>query len=110
MCQDSYQMKEESKRFLIALLRFHGDIVLITPMIAAIKRLYPDSRIDLLVYKGTHLILEDDTRINEIFEANLSSETGFFKKIVDLIFIRYITPLKGKLLVLGYKLKVSSIR
>ena len=76
-------MKEENKRFLIALLRFHGDIVLITPLIAAIKRLYPDSKIDLLVYKGTHFILEDDTRINEVFEANLSSETGLFKKIVD---------------------------
>ena len=76
-------MKGESKRILIALLRFHGDIVLITPLIAAIKRLYPKSKIDLLVYKGTHRILDDDTRIDEVFEANLSSKTGFFKKIFD---------------------------
>ena len=53
MCQDSYSMERENKRFLIALLRFHGDMVLITPLISTIKRLYPHATIDVLVYKGT---------------------------------------------------------
>ena len=77
MCQDSYSMERENKRFLIALLRFHGDMVLITPLISTIKRLYPHATIDVLVYKGTAKVLLDDDRINKTYEAHLSSETSF---------------------------------
>ena len=74
-------MERENKRFLIALLRFHGDMVLITPLISTIKRLYPHATIDILVYKGTAKVLLDDDRINKTYEAHLSSETSFLKKI-----------------------------
>ena len=74
-------MEKENKRFLIALLRFHGDMVLITPLISTIKRLYPHATIDVLVYKGTAKVLLDDYRINKTYEAHLSSETSFLKKI-----------------------------
>ncbi len=74
-------MERENKRFLIALLRFHGDMVLITPLISTIKRLYPHATIDVLVYEGTAKVLLDDDRINKTYEAHLSSETSFLKKI-----------------------------
>ena len=74
-------MEKENKRFLIALLRFHGDMVLITPLISTIKRLYPHATIDILVYKGTTKVLLDDNRINNIHEALLSSETSFLKRV-----------------------------
>ncbi|MFL2698061.1 MAG: putative lipopolysaccharide heptosyltransferase III [Gammaproteobacteria bacterium] len=74
-------MKDIDKRFLIALLRFHGDMVLVTPLIKAIKRLNPNAKIDLLVYKGTGQVLSDDYRIDKVFEANLSSQNNFLKRI-----------------------------
>ena len=33
-------MGDKSKRFLIAILRFHGDVLLTTPMISEIKRIF----------------------------------------------------------------------
>ena len=73
-------MGDKSKRFLIAILRFHGDVLLTTPMISEIKRIFPDSIIDLLVYKGTGSILEFDKRVNSILEAELSSEVNIIKR------------------------------
>ena len=55
-------------------------MVLITPLISTIKRLYPHATIDVLVYKGTAKVLLDDDRINKTYEAHLSSETSFLKK------------------------------
>ena len=51
-------MVEKIQRFLVAVLRFHGDVLLTTPMISEIKENYPDSIIDLLVYKGMGSMLE----------------------------------------------------
>ena len=73
-------MDEKRRRFLIAILRFHGDVLLTTPMISEIKRIFPDSIIDLLVYKGTGSILEFDDRINNILEAEPSSNSNFIKR------------------------------
>ena len=42
-----------SNKYLIVILRFHGDVLLTKPMIDNIKLNDPDGEIDLLVYKGT---------------------------------------------------------
>tara|TARA_Y100001970_G_scaffold288961_1_gene417888 strand:- start:6707 stop:7756 length:1050 start_codon:yes stop_codon:yes gene_type:complete len=78
-------MNNKNKRFLIALLRFHGDIVLTIPMISEIKRNFPNAVIDFLVYEGTGAILHDDPRINNILEANYSSKSNFLMRIVKEI-------------------------
>ena len=56
-------MGKKRQRFLIAILRFHGDVLLTTPMINEIKRIYPESILDLLVYKGTGVLLGADERM-----------------------------------------------
>ena len=73
-------MSEKRQRFLIAILRFHGDVLLTTPMISEIRRIFPDSIIDLLVYKGTGSILELDDRINSVLEAEPSANSNFIKR------------------------------
>ena len=72
-------MGEKRQRFLIAVLRFHGDVLLTTPVIGEIKRIYPDSIIDLLVYSGTGSILKFDDRINSVLEAEASADSNFIK-------------------------------
>jgi len=86
-------MGKNRKRFLISALRFHGDILLTTPIINCIKRVYPESVIDFLVYKGTGVIVENDSRIQNIFEAHQSSEVSLFNRVFTIRPIRSYTTI-----------------
>ena len=55
-----------SNKYLIVILRFHGDVLLTKPMIDNIKLNDPDGEIDLLVYKGTGSILEQELSLIHI--------------------------------------------
>ena len=66
MSSEFLEMGEKRQRFLIAVLRFHGDVLLTTPVISEIKRIYPDSIIDLLVYSGTGSILRSEEHTSEL--------------------------------------------
>jgi len=70
-----------NKKFLIVILRFHGDVLLTKPMIDNIKLNVPDSEIDLLVYKGTGSILEHERNISETIEIDAASKKNIFKRI-----------------------------
>lgn len=60
-------MIKEINNILICKLKFYGDVLLITPVIESLKARYPNSKIDLLVYKETISILEDDPAINKFY-------------------------------------------
>ena len=68
-------------KFLIVILRFHGDVLLTKPMIDNIKLNAPDSEIDLLVYKGTGSILEHEKNISETIEIDAASKKNIFTRI-----------------------------
>ena len=70
-----------NNKFLIVILRFHGDVLLTKPMIDNIKLNVPDSEIDLLVYKGTGSILEHERNVSEIIEIDAASKKNIFKRI-----------------------------
>ena len=74
-------MSDMSNKYLIVILRFHGDVLLTKPMIDNIKLNDPDSEIDLLVYKGTGSILEQEKNIEEIIEIDNASKKNFFSRI-----------------------------
>ena len=69
-----------SNKYLIVILRFHGDVLLTKPMIDNIKLNDPDGEIDLLLYKGTGSILEHEKSITEIIEIDNASEENIFSK------------------------------
>ena len=69
------------KKFLIVILRFHGDVLLTKPMIDNIKLNVPDCEIDLLVYKGTGSILEHERNVSETIEIDAASKKNIFKRI-----------------------------
>ena len=46
-------MFEKVDRVLICKLKFYGDVLLTTPVIASIRARYPQAKIDLLLYKDT---------------------------------------------------------
>ena len=54
-------------RILVIKLRHHGDMLLITPLIHALKQQYPAASVDVLLYEETRDMLAANPDINQIF-------------------------------------------
>ena len=67
-------MSLKNKKFLIVILRFHGDVLLTKPLIDNIKLNFPNSKIDILLYRGTESIFEFNLSISEIIKISSTSE------------------------------------
>ena len=48
-------------------MRFHGDMLLTTPVISTLKRHYPEAKIDVLLYQDTIPILSENPEINALY-------------------------------------------
>lgn len=53
-------------RILVIKLRHHGDMLLITPLIHALKRQYPAAEVDVLLYEETREMLSANSDIHQI--------------------------------------------
>ena len=62
------------QRFLIIQTAFIGDVILCTPVISELKRLYPNAKIDVVVRKGNEALLSNHPGINSILVWNKKSE------------------------------------
>lgn len=60
-------MDNSYKRILIIKMRFHGDMLLTTPVISTLKKRYPDAKIDMLLYQDTIPILSENPDINVLY-------------------------------------------
>lgn len=54
-------------RILVIKLRHHGDMLLITPLIHALKQQYPAAEVDVLLYEETREMLSANSDIHQIF-------------------------------------------
>lgn len=71
------------KHFLIIQTAFLGDVILCTPLISELKRIYPDALIDVVVRKGNELLLQNNPYINEIIVWN--KKEGKYKSLLSTI-------------------------
>lgn len=55
------------QRILLIKLRHHGDVLLTTPVISALKAQYPDADIDVLVYRETLPMLSRHPDIHQLY-------------------------------------------
>ncbi|MXP67939.1 putative lipopolysaccharide heptosyltransferase III [Pantoea sp. Aalb] len=69
------------KNILLIKLRHHGDILLITPTINALRQHYPQANIDVLLYKETRPILESHPAISQLLmiDRNWKNESCWQK-------------------------------
>ena len=67
------------KRFLIIQTAFLGDVILSTPIISELNRIYPESKIDVVVRKGNETLLENNPKINQILVWN--KKNGKYKSL-----------------------------
>jgi heptosyltransferase-2 len=58
---------KDAPRILIIQTAFIGDVVLATPLVSELKRLYPESKIEFLLRKGNESLLEEDPRLNKVW-------------------------------------------
>lgn len=80
------------KRILIIKMRFHGDMLLTTPVISTLKRQYPDAKVDVLLYQDTMPILSENPEINALYGVS-SKGSGAKEKIGN--FLSLIKALKA---------------
>ncbi|MGL4858560.1 MAG: lipopolysaccharide core heptosyltransferase RfaQ [Enterobacteriaceae bacterium] len=52
---------------LIVRLRFHGDMLLTTPLLSALKQHYPEAQIDYLLYRDTAPLLSEHPLVRHIY-------------------------------------------
>ncbi len=71
------------KRILIIQTAFLGDVILATPVVSELNRVYPDAKIDFLLKKGNESLVLGNPKINEVITFDKSS--GKWKSIIRLI-------------------------
>ena len=55
------------RKILVIKMRFHGDMLLTTPVISTLKCRYPDAKVDVLLYEETMPILSENPEINALY-------------------------------------------
>lgn len=71
------------KKILIIQTAFLGDVILSTPVISELKRLFSTSEIDVLVRKGNESLLANNPKIKSVFLFD--KKKGKLKSIISLI-------------------------
>ncbi len=71
------------KRILLIQTAFLGDVILATPVIAELKRLFPASEISILVKKGNESLLENNPHLHEVFTFEKSK--GKYRELSRLV-------------------------
>ncbi|MDC9820377.1 lipopolysaccharide core heptosyltransferase RfaQ [Pectobacterium polonicum] len=74
-------------RILVVKLRYHGDMLLTTPLISTLKANYPDAKIDVLLYQDTMPILSANPEINQLYGLKRKTKT-LSEKISNFVAIR----------------------
>ena len=77
------------RRLLIICTRRLGDVLLVTPLIRTFKSHWPETKIDLLVFKGTESVLNANPDIHTVI--SIEEHPHFFQhyQLIKKIFRRY---------------------
>lgn len=73
-------------KILIIQTAFLGDVILSTPLIRALKKIFPDSLIDILTIPGTSIVFRDNPHVNSTLHFNKKKFINKIFSFIDLIF------------------------
>ncbi|MEX2485503.1 MAG: glycosyltransferase family 9 protein [Brumimicrobium sp.] len=71
------------KQFLIIQTAFLGDVILCTPLISELNRIYPNAKIDIVVRKGNEYLLKNNPKINQVYIWE--KKKGKYKSLISVI-------------------------
>jgi heptosyltransferase-3 len=80
---------ESLDRILVVSGPAHGDILLATPLIAALRLARPAATIDVLVYSGQASILEGNPDVTEVLSASKHPDFAEYRALLPRLFRRY---------------------
>ena len=73
---------EQINRILVIKLQLLGDVLLTTPLYSVIKQQFPQIKIDVLIYKETTVVLDDNPAINNLHLIDRNwKKQGIFAQI-----------------------------
>ncbi len=83
-------MEKSFRKILVIKMRFHGDMLLTTPVISTLKQNYPDAKIDVLLYQDTMPILSENPEINALYgiknkKANAAEKIANFANLIKTL-------------------------
>lgn len=85
MMQKKIELTATPERILVIILRYLGDVLLTTPLISSLRKIYNTAEIDILVFKNTAAILEGVSDINNIItisnKPTLNEQLALYKRI-----------------------------
>lgn len=82
-------LKKSPRTILIISMRYLGDVLLTTPLIRTLKKAYPDSNIDILVYSHTAVMLEGNPDIHEVITTPQRPKATDYLFLLKKIFRQY---------------------
>jgi heptosyltransferase III len=77
------------RRILVISLRRIGDVLLTTPLIRSLRRAWPDSEIDVLVFRNTTGIIAGNPDINQVFTLSSRPATIESARLLARLWRRY---------------------
>lgn len=83
-------MEKPFQKILLIKMRFHGDMLLTTPVISTLKSHYPEAKVDVLLYQDTIPILSENPDINALYgiknkKAKTSEKISNFIDLVRVL-------------------------
>ena len=110
-----FYLQLNPSKILLVQTAFIGDVILITPLVKAIKSIYPNSELDVMVIPQTAGVLANNPNINKLilFDKRKNKLLSFAKTLVLLKKNKYdlaITPHSSVTTALLLKLANIKIR
>jgi heptosyltransferase-3 len=102
----------EDSRVLVIAGPAHGDILLVTPLLRALRRALPAGVVDVLVYQGQSAILEGNPDVDDVLSAPKHPGFGGYRRLMRRIFRRYDVAISNKQTdrVIGYAIMAGRRR
>ena len=74
----------------------HGDVLLATPLVAALGRAWPETVVDVLLYRGQAGILVGNPGVNEVLSASKHPKGGEYWRLLRRLLRRYDLAISPK--------------
>jgi len=82
-------MTRTPQRVLVILFPVLGDVLLGTPLLRALRRGYPEARIDVLVHAGCRVVLQGNPDLDEVIEVERRPDLRGYLALTRRILGRY---------------------